>query len=78
MMDMDNTVYYSLVEGLPEAEQTPTRRPKPIILIVEDEDNLAELLALRLHRKQFSTLTAYDGSSACQMVIESVPDLITI
>lgn len=56
-----------------------TRRPpKPVVLIVEDEETLAQLLALRLKRKHYLTLIAHDGNKACQMAIKTLPDVILL
>ncbi|MEW6427371.1 MAG: response regulator [Thermodesulfobacteriota bacterium] len=65
---------------LPDRSKNPAAasRPQPVILIVEDEDNLAELLALRLKIKQFATLIASDGHSACRLTEDLLPDLILL
>ena len=77
-MDRQNSIGYSLRQRSPRTINSPAKRQSPIILIVEDEDNLAELLALRLGRKHLATVIAHDGRTACQMAVNCRPDLILL
>jgi len=48
------------------------------ILIVEDERDLAELVAFNLEREGFKTAIATDGARAMEIVQERAPDLIIL
>ena len=48
------------------------------VLIVEDEDNIRELLAVRLKASHFLVLTAADGEQALAVIREKKPDLIIL
>ncbi|MBJ6801085.1 response regulator [Geomonas propionica] len=48
------------------------------ILIIEDERDLAELLAFNLEREGYKTLTAYDGAEGLDTVQRVLPDLILL
>jgi len=48
------------------------------ILIVEDERDLAELVAFNLEREGFKTAIATDGARAMEIIQERVPDLIIL
>jgi DNA-binding response OmpR family regulator len=59
-------------------EKNFSKDAPPVILIVEDVHDLAELLALRLKMAHFSPVIAHNGNLACQMSIEIIPDLILL
>ncbi|KIH75917.1 Histidine kinase-, DNA gyrase B-, and HSP90-like ATPase [Geoalkalibacter ferrihydriticus] len=48
------------------------------VLVVDDEPELAELLAYSLHQQGFATITAADGFNACRMIESERPDLIVL
>jgi signal transduction histidine kinase len=48
------------------------------VLIVEDEEELAELLEFNLRRQGFVTSIAYDGLSACRLIGSEEPELILL
>ena len=48
------------------------------ILIVEDEPDIAELLAYNLHQAGFETITAINGEDAFRQVNTRLPDLILL
>ena len=50
----------------------------PKILIVEDEPDIAELLAYNLHQAGFETITAINGEDAFRQVNTRLPDLILL
>jgi len=52
--------------------------PKKRIIIVEDEPDMAELLAMRLKREGYVVETVGDGSRALEMVHCSPPDLVLL
>jgi DNA-binding NtrC family response regulator len=47
-----------------------------IILIVDDERNIADTLSIILSRSGFATMTAYDGVSALELARTIPPDLV--
>lgn len=51
---------------------------KTKILIVEDERNLADVLALNLQREGFEVLTAYDGGDGLRQAQLRLPDLVVL
>ena len=48
------------------------------VLIVEDEESLAEILEFNLQRQGFSVLKAGDGLEACRIIGREQPDLILL
>lgn len=48
------------------------------ILVVDDEENLANFICLALRRQGYKTVCAYDGDSALSLVYEEVPDLVIL
>lgn len=52
--------------------------PAARILIVEDEESLAHLVAEALKRQGYECSTVFDGDSALEAVWESLPDLIVL
>lgn len=55
--------------------QVPTRT-RPLILIVDDEDDILDLLQYNLRKEQFDTITARDGAEGVEMAVEHTPDII--
>ncbi len=51
---------------------------KPRILIVDDDENIAELISLYLEKECFETMIAKDGESALEKFAEFRPDLILL
>lgn len=51
---------------------------KPKILIVDDDENIAELISLYLNKECFDTKTAPDGETALKVVESYNPDLILL
>jgi two-component system response regulator AdeR len=50
----------------------------PLVLIVEDEPDIADVLEVYLRREQFRTERASDGSSAVQLHRAARPDLVLL
>ncbi len=48
------------------------------VLIVEDDENIAELLMLYLEKEGYATVTAGDGGTALQKYRERKPDLVLL
>jgi two-component system sensor histidine kinase/response regulator len=51
---------------------------RPLVLIVEDEPDVAELMRYNLAREGYATLIAESGDSAVEAVLRSSPDLILL
>lgn len=51
---------------------------RSLILIVEDEEDIAELIGYNLRREQFDTILASSGREAVSIAIQKQPDLILL
>ena len=51
---------------------------KQKILIVDDDENIAELISLYLEKEQYDTETAHDGEEALKLIEVYNPDLILL
>lgn len=68
-----------LAELVEKPELQPERVEQgPTILIVDDDDALAEVLALRLQKQGFETVTVSTGGEALQRVRTQRPALIVL
>ena len=77
------TVRLPLVEGVPlPAERTAQRFVAPSaqerILVVDDNDDAAELLSLMLEQAGYQTTTVYDGFTALQAAHELTPNIVIL
>ena len=52
--------------------------PKPLILCVDDEQNVLDLLAFNLSTAGYSVLTAHGGREAVSIAIERAPSLVIL
>lgn len=52
--------------------------PGERILIIEDEEAIAELIAESLKRQGYQVLIAYDGDQGLDLVFETLPDLLIL
>ena len=50
----------------------------PLVLVVDDEPDIRELVALRLTRASYRVATARDGVEAFESAIELRPDLVVL
>ena len=62
------------------APQSTARSPLPTsrVLIVDDDHSQAEVLAYRLARQGYETLTANTGRSGLQLAIDQLPSLVLL
>jgi signal transduction histidine kinase/FixJ family two-component response regulator len=77
------TVRLPLVEAVPlEAERSLEQVALPPaqerILVVDDNDDAAELLSLMLEQAGYQTSTAYDGPTALQAAHELTPNIVIL
>lgn len=54
----------------------PRTRTQPLVLVVDDEQVIADTLSTILSRSGFATLTAYDGIRGLELAAERKPDLL--
>ncbi len=59
-------------------EAGPTTQPSPRVLVVEDEPDIAALIAYQLTREGFRVETAPNGTEAIAAVNRAVPDLLIL
>jgi len=64
----------------PKARKTAGNLPdaRPLVLIVEDEPDVAELIRYNLAREGYATLIAESGDKAVEEALRSTPDLILL
>lgn len=51
---------------------------RPIVLVVDDEQDLTDLVASYLRRERFAVLTASDGTCALELARQHAPDLVIL
>ena len=54
------------------------KRTKPLILIAEDEPDLANLMCFYLRQGGYQIVVAADGRTAVQVALEQHPDLLVL
>ncbi len=64
--------------SLPKEPAAPDQQTRPRILIVEDEMDIARLLAFRLKKENYRTSSASDGLEACRLFKQAPPDCILL
>lgn len=53
-------------------------KPRKRVLVVDDDDDLRDLLALIVTREGFDAETAWDGKQAVEMIESRPPDLVIL
>jgi len=53
-------------------------RAKKQILVIDDEEDLVDLLEVRLQAAGYKMLRAYDGEEGLEVVAANIPDLIIL
>ena len=61
-----------------QMEKNRADLPRQKILVVEDEPDMAELVAFKLKRAGFQTVVAHDGLSGLERAWSEEPDLIIL
>lgn len=64
--------------SFPNLTLGPPNMAKTKVLIIEDERNLADVLALNLVREGFEVYTSYDGADGLRQAQLRLPDLIVL
>jgi two-component system, OmpR family, response regulator AdeR len=82
VQDFDKIVYQDFLDFLGAilaiALKLKAVNQSPLVLIVEDEPDIADLLEAYLRREQFRTERASDGSSAVALHRAARPDLVVL
>ena len=65
-----------LTEVPADVRTTGVPQPRPVVLVVDDEEVIADTLSVILSRSGFSTMKAYDGESALELARVVPPDLL--
>ncbi|MDP1631154.1 MAG: response regulator [Caulobacter sp.] len=58
--------------------QSDIRQRPPRVLIVEDDENIAELLAIELKKAGYQVNVANDGAEALTIALPALPDVIVL
>ena len=67
-------------------QQTPLEQPEPVgvsapprsVLIIEDDEAIADVLAIRLARQGFKTFTAHSGHHGVELACAHHPSLVLL
>ncbi|NSX55409.1 response regulator transcription factor [Parasulfitobacter algicola] len=62
----------------PSSSSIPRSSPQPLILIVEDDPEIADILSRYLERSNYRTVTAADGDMALMHAAKLKPDLLLL
>jgi len=65
-----------LAEVPKEGASTLSGKRKPVVLVVDDERVIADTLSMILSKSGFSTITAYDGTTALELARTAAPELL--
>jgi DNA-binding response OmpR family regulator len=57
---------------------SPVRKPRPVILVAEDDEDILEMVVFDLEDEGFEVLTARDGDAAVALALERQPDLVLL
>lgn len=54
------------------------RKPRPVVLVAEDDEDILEMVVFDLEDEGFEVLTARDGDAAVALALERRPDLVLL
>lgn len=54
------------------------RKPRPLVLIAEDDEDILEMVVFDLEDEGYEVLTARDGDGALALALERTPDLVLL
>jgi two-component system response regulator MtrA len=57
---------------------TPVRKPRPVVLVAEDDEDILEMVVFDLEDEGYEVLTARDGDAAIALALERRPDLVLL
>ena len=67
-----------MVEVMSAQQPASTERTQPVIVVVEDNQDINDLLSLILEEEGYRVVSVTNGRDAVQAARESQPDLITL
>ena len=76
MSSMPNFEVISLKEIPPQASIPDVEKYPPVVLVVDDEQAIADTLSIILRKSGFAVLTAFDGEGALELAAMVPPDLL--
>jgi DNA-binding response OmpR family regulator len=56
----------------------PVRKPRPLVLVAEDDEDILEMVVFDLEDEGYEVLTARDGDVAIALALERRPDLVLL
>jgi len=56
----------------------PVRKPRPLVLVAEDDEDILEMVVFDLQDEGYDVLTARDGDAAIALALERTPDLVLL
>jgi two-component system alkaline phosphatase synthesis response regulator PhoP len=56
----------------------PVRKPRPVVLVAEDDEDILEMVVFDLEDEGYEVLTARDGDAAIALALERRPDLVLL
>ena len=56
----------------------PVRKPRPVVLVAEDDEDILEMVVFDLEDEGYEVLTARDGVAAIALALERRPDLVLL
>jgi two-component system response regulator MtrA len=56
----------------------PARKPRPVVLVAEDDEDILEMVVFDLEDEGYEVLTARDGDAAIALALERRPDLVLL
>jgi two-component system alkaline phosphatase synthesis response regulator PhoP len=56
----------------------PARKPRPVVLIAEDDEDILAMVVFDLEDEGYEVLTARDGDAAVALALERRPDLVLL
>jgi two-component system, OmpR family, response regulator MtrA len=57
---------------------TPVRKPRPVVLVAEDDEDILEMVVFDLEDEGYEVVTARDGDAAIALALERRPDLVLL
>jgi DNA-binding response OmpR family regulator len=57
---------------------TAARKPRPVVLVAEDDEDILEMVVFDLEDEGYEVLTARDGDAAVALALERTPDLVLL
>ncbi len=78
-LEVEKPIAITQIESIPVTENTiPKRDGKNRLLIVEDDENFAEILKAYAIEKGFEPIVAHSGDTGLDLAISEVPDAIVL